>query len=216
MTVLSVAGLSRRYFEVLVLDDLKLELEAGDGLALLGPNGSGKTTALQCVAGLLEPSGGTVRVVGADPHREPEAARARAALAYVGDAPLFYRDLTVAEHLELVSLSHGRRGGQVTVVLEELGLTGHRDRFPQELSTGLRRRAQLACALVRPFRLLVLDEPTLGLDQSGQRVLADRLRAARDEGAAVLLSTHQTDFAAEVTDGGLMLSEGRTVGTDRW
>ncbi|MDP8969001.1 MAG: ATP-binding cassette domain-containing protein, partial [Actinomycetota bacterium] len=99
-------GLARRYGEVSALEGFDLDLAPGDGVALFGQNGSGKTSALNCIAGLLAPYEGSVRVAGADPHREPEAARARAALSYVSDSPVFYRDLTVAEHVELVAVAH--------------------------------------------------------------------------------------------------------------
>jgi ABC-2 type transport system ATP-binding protein len=210
--LLSVQGLGRRYGEVVALEGLDLALGPGDAVALLGHNGSGKTTALHCIAGLLEPTTGSVRIVGADPHREPEAARARAALAFVADSPVFYRDLTVVEHVQLVVVSHGVSPDRTDSVLDELGLAQHREIvFPQQLSAGLRQRAQLACALVRPYRLLLLDEPTLRLDPGGQRWLSERLARACGDGAAVLFSTHQLEFASRLAARAVLLSEGRVL-----
>jgi ABC-2 type transport system ATP-binding protein len=209
--VLTVRGVSRSYGEVEALAPLDLDLPAGGGLVLLGHNGSGKSTALQCVAGLLTPTAGTVAVDGQDPHREPGAARARAALAFAGDTPVFYRDLTVAEHVELVAVGHRAGPGAAAAAVTDAGLDDRRDRLPQQLSAGLRQRAQLACALVRPARLLVLDEPTLRLDPEGRGWLRDRLRAARAGGMAVLLSTHDLTFAEAVADGAVLLDQGAVV-----
>ena len=104
---LETTALGRRYGRLVALDDLSVTVAAGECVALIGANGSGKSTAVRAIAGLLEPSEGTVRVCGVDPHREPDAEQARAALALVPDTPLLYDDLTVRQHLELVTLSHG-------------------------------------------------------------------------------------------------------------
>jgi ABC-2 type transport system ATP-binding protein len=156
-----VRGLVRRYGRLVGLDGLDLELQAGECVALLGANGSGKSTAVRTIAGLLEPSEGSVRVGGHDPHVEPEAEAARAALALVPDAPVLYDDLTVRQHLELVALAHGVVDdgveGRIEQLLERLGLTARAEFLPAELSRGMRQKTALACALVRPARLLVLD-----------------------------------------------------------
>ena len=215
--LLSARNLGRSYGDISALEGFSLDLDSGDGVVLFGHNGSGKTTALDCMAGLLTPTTGHVTVAGADPHTEPEATRARATLAYAADSPVFYRDLTVAEHVELVAVAHGVHGvhgvddGNTEGLLEKLGLTAHRDKFPHELSAGLRQRAQLACALNRPHRLLLLDEPTLRLDPPGRGLLYDLLVAERAAGTAVLFSTHQPEFAVGLADRALLLSYSRVV-----
>lgn len=209
--VLRVRGLTRRYEDVAALEDFDLEMGRGEGVALFGHNGSGKTTALDCIAGLITPTGGRVRVAGADPHVEPDAARARAATAYVDDAPIFYRDLTVAEHVELVAVAHGVDRDRIEPLLDDLGLDAHHDHSPSQLSAGLQQRAQLACALIRPHRLILLDEPTLRLDPAGRQVLHERLVAAKRRGRAILFSTHRPDFAVGLADRALLLSQGRVV-----
>jgi ABC-2 type transport system ATP-binding protein len=217
---LQVERLGRRYGRLVGLDRLDLELRAGECVALIGANGSGKSTAVRAIAGLLEPSEGTVRIDGHDPHVEPDAELARAALALVPDAPLLYDDLTVRQHLELVALAHGVAGDgaeeRIGALLDRLGLTARADFLPAELSRGMRQKTGLACALVRPARLLVLDEPVVGLDPPSQALLAELLLEAKRAGTAVLLTTHQMRFADGVADRALLLDEGKVLDRGAW
>ena len=204
-------GLGRRYGDIAALEDLTLRVEPGEVVALLGANGSGKTTALRCMAGDLQPTAGEVRIFGADPHREQESETARRTLALVPDTPVFYRDLTVAEHVALVAAAHDdpegvRRGERV---LAELGLEGRRDARPAHLSSGQRQKALLACIAARPFDVLLLDEPVLRLDPASQAWLRERLAEHARDGVAVILTTHQPSFAAGLADRAVLLAEGR-------
>jgi ABC-2 type transport system ATP-binding protein len=140
--------------------------------------------------------------------------RSRAALSFVPDSPLLYPDLTVREHLELIGLAHGigdGLDGRVAELLELFELTSRGDFLPGQLSRGMRQKAQLACALVRPFQLLLLDEPVVGLDPPSQLALHRILVAAKQDGAAILLSTHQLAFAAGLADRAVVLHDGRAV-----
>jgi ABC-2 type transport system ATP-binding protein len=217
---LQVDGLGRRYGRLVGLDRLDLQLRPGECVALIGANGSGKSTAVRTIAGLLEPSEGSVRIDGHDPHVEPDAEQARAALALVPDAPLLYDDLTVRQHLELVTLAHGVADDgaedRIGALLDRLGLTARADFLPAELSRGMRQKTGLACALVRPARLLVLDEPVVGLDPPSQALLAELLLDAKRAGTAVLLTTHQMRFADGVADRALMLEEGTVRDRGPW
>jgi ABC-2 type transport system ATP-binding protein len=217
---LETTGLRREYGRLVALAGLDLTVGAGECVALIGANGSGKSMAVRAIGGLLEPTGGAVRVCGHDPHEEPGAEAARAALALVPDAPLLYDDLTVREHLELVTLSHGVYDDDVDdridALLGRLGLGERADFIPRELSRGMRQKTQLACALVRPARLLVLDEPVVGLDPPSQLLLAALLREAKAAGGAVLLTTHQMAFADGLADRAVMLEEGEVVDAGAW
>src|SRR4051794_30934118 len=121
MPPLETSGLRRNYGRLAALAGLTLAVEAGGCVALIGVKGGGRSTAVRAMAGLLEPSGGSVRVCGADPHREPEGELARAALALVPDSPLLYDDLTVRRHLELVALAHGVVDPPISDLLARLG-----------------------------------------------------------------------------------------------
>jgi ABC-type multidrug transport system ATPase subunit len=217
---LETSALSRSYGRLVALADLSLTIAPGECVALIGANGSGKSTAVRAIAGLLEPSEGSVRVSGFDPHREPEAEQARAELAVVPDSPLLYDDLTVRQHLELVTLAHGvvddGVGARIDALLRRLALAAHEDFLPRELSRGMRQKAQLACALIRPASLLVLDEPVVGLDPRSQALLHELLVERKRAGAAVLLTTHQMAFADRLADRAVMLEEGEVADEGSW
>ena len=208
--VLQLRGVRKTYGKLVAVDLLDLEVQPGQCVALIGHNGSGKTTTLRLVAGLLEPTEGEVTVAGDDLRLD----RSRAALSFVPDTPLLYPDLTVREHLELVGLAHGVGGGldgRIVDLLELFDLTARGDFLPGQLSRGMRQKAQLACALVRPFQVILLDEPVVGLDPPSQQALHRTLLAVKREGAAILLSTHQLGFAAGLADRAVVLHEGRMV-----
>jgi ABC-2 type transport system ATP-binding protein len=217
---LRVQGLARRYGRLVALDGLDLELGSGECVALIGANGSGKSTAIRTMAGLLEPSDGTVRICGHDPHAEPDAEQARAALALLPDTPLLYDDLTVRQHLGLVAVAHGvldaGTGERIDALLARLGLAERADFLPGELSRGLRQKTALACALIRPARLLMLDEPVVGLDPPSQALLRELLLAAKAAGTAVLLTTHQMRFAEGLADRAVLLADGEVLDQGAW
>jgi ABC-2 type transport system ATP-binding protein len=209
---LQAREVSRTYGRLVALRDFSLTVAPGRCVALIGANGSGKSTAMRTLAGLLEPTEGEVRIEGLDPHREPEAEQARARIAMVPDNPLLYGDLTVREHVELVTVAHGVEA-DVDALLERLGLA-HRSGFrPAELSRGMRQKAQLACALIRPAALLLLDEPVVGLDPPSQALLHTILAERKAAGCAVVLTTHQLGFADGLADQGVLLAEGEVAGS---
>jgi ABC-2 type transport system ATP-binding protein len=216
---LRLGGLRKVYGDVVALDGLDLEVAAGECVALIGHNGSGKTTAVRLAAGQLQPTAGTVTVAGIEMTGAADVPQARARLAFVPDTPVLYGDLTVGEHLELVMLAHrlgDRASERLGVLLEELGLAGRREFLPGQLSRGLRQKTQLACALLRPFQVLLLDEPVVGLDPPSQRALRKLLRRAAAEGAAVVLTTHQLGFAEGLADRAVILEDGRVADAGRF
>ena len=212
---LEARAVSRSFGQLEALRDFTLSIAPGQCVVLIGANGSGKSTAVRTLAGLMEPSSGEVRIEGADPHREPEAERARARLALVPDNPLLYGDLTVREHVELVTVAHGLAGSEqeerIDALLDRLGLAHRSDFRPPELSRGMRQKTQLACALIRPAVLLLLDEPVVGLDPPSQAMLHELLLERKAAGCAILLTTHQLGFADGLADRGMLLSEGEVT-----
>src|ERR1700754_4934536 len=217
---LQVTGLARHYGRLVGLAHFDLELGPGQCVALIGANGSGKSTAVRTISGLLEPTAGSVRVCGHDPHSEPDGEAARAALALVPDAPMLYDDLTVRQHLSLVALAHGVTDdgieARIDALLERLGLSHRAGFLPAQLSRGLKQKTGLACALIRPAQLLMLDEPVVGLDPPSQALLAELLLDACARGGAVLLTTHQMRFADGVAKRAVLLEEGRVIDSGSW
>jgi ABC-2 type transport system ATP-binding protein len=206
-------GLGRDFGEVVALESLDLEMAGGQAVALIGHNGSGKTTALSILAGRLEPTRGTVRIGGVDVHRRSGSATVRAVVSFVPDTPALYPDLTVEDHLDLVGFAHGvedleERAGRM---LELFGLAERRHLLPRELSRGMRQKAQLACGLLRPFEVVILDEPASGLDPPSRRALHSLLQDVKDEGALVVFSTHDLGFTRDLADQIVVLGDGSVV-----
>ncbi len=187
-------GLGRSYDGFIALGSFALEVGAGELIALVGPNGAGKTTFLTLAAGLLEPTSGLVEIDGA----AAGSLQARRSLSYLPDTPVFYEDLSVAEHLGYVAALHGVEdpGPRIESLLERLGLAEWRDGLPAELSHGMRQKASIALAFVRPFSLLLADEPLDGLDPPSRAVLFGLIAEVRATGAGVIVSTHRPDVIA--------------------
>ncbi len=191
------AEIAKEYGETIALHDFSLIVQPGELVALVGHNGSGKSTFLRLAAGLLEPTAGALVVASARPGSE----RARAEVSFVPDEPVLYDDLSVNEHVEYVGRLHGddtwpERAG---VLLDLLGLEARADDLPARFSRGLKQRTGLLLGLVRPFSVLLVDEPFVGLDPRGQRVCADLLAAAAADGNAVVVATHQLDLLSRAS-----------------
>ena len=214
--LLETMNLTRRYGPVIALASLSLKVRAGECVAVMGPNGSGKTTTAELISGLLEPSDGRAEVCGHSIHHEPDAVAARRDLAYVPDTARLYDDLTVSEHLRLVAAAHGVASEDLDMnadaLLERLDLTERASFFPRQLSRGMRQKTALACAFIRPFRVLVLDEPIVGLDAAAVDTIREMLLDCRKQRRAVLLMTHAEPFASSVATKMLRMEEGRLVG----
>jgi ABC-type multidrug transport system ATPase subunit len=193
-SVLSAHGLGRSYDGYIALGSFNVEVGAGEFVALIGPNGAGKTTFLNLAAGLLEPTSGGIEVAG----EVPGSLAARAALSYLPDSPVFYEDLSVVEHLEYVAALHGVAdpSARIEELITRLGLDGWEDALGAELSKGMRQKASIALALVRPFDVLLADEPLDGLDPPSREVLFELLAEIRAAGAAIVVSTHRPDVIA--------------------
>jgi ABC-2 type transport system ATP-binding protein len=208
--VLELAGVTHRYGATVALDDIDLAVAPGECVALLGPNGAGKTTVTNLVTGLLSSRTGRIVVAGGD----PSTAGTRRQLGVVQQRIGWPRTLTVAEVVSGAAIRAGVSRHQVAPVLAEVVLTELHRRKAAKLSGGQQQRLQLAMALVAAPALLVLDEPTTGLDAATRRDFWTTLAARRDRGCGVLLATHQLDEAAAVADRVVVLAQGRVVAVD--
>ena len=186
---LHAVELSKSYGDTSAVGPVDLTIEAGQRVVLLGHNGSGKTTLLRIAAGLLESSTGSVTVFGSP----VGSIEARAATSYLGDQPVFYDDLSLREHLEYIARLHGRDDWQQRAddLCDRLGLATRTDDLPSTFSRGLRQKAAIALAFVRPFELLLIDEPFVGLDLAGRSALLELLDREHRRGAAIVVATHE-------------------------
>jgi len=206
--VIEVQGLVKSYDGVRAVDGASFTVAAGEAVALMGPNGSGKTTILRCIGGLLRPDTGTVRVDGIDVQRDGRAARAR--LAFLPQQPSFAPSLTPKEITEFHARLRGLPRERAVAALREAGL-------PEEagpagtLSGGMRQRLALAVASLAPVRAMLLDEPTASLDPEAAIDLRRRARRWRDEGRALLFATHVLDDVADIADRVVVLVAGKKV-----
>jgi ABC-2 type transport system ATP-binding protein len=194
-SALATAGLAKDYGGTIALRPLDLVVPAGQRVSLIGHNGSGKTTLIRLLTGMLEPSAGEALVAG----HPAGSIEARAALAHLADQPVFYDDLSVREHLEYIARLHGRAEWQPRAeqLLDATGLTDRADDLPATFSRGLRQRAAVCLAFVRPFDVMVVDEPFVGLDRSGRESLLELFRLAHRGGAALVIATHELGTVAE-------------------
>lgn len=205
---LATTGLKKTYGERVALGPIDLSVPTGQQLALVGANGSGKTTLLRLISGLLDSTSGKVEVNG-----EPSGTLdARAAVSYIPDDPVLYDDLSVAEHVEYLAPLYGATEWNETskVLIENLGLSARVDDLPSGFSRGLRQKTSLLLGFLRPFDILLVDEPFVGLDESGKTALLELLDEAKANGATVVVASHQLELAARA-DRAIVLREGQII-----
>ena len=211
--MLAVAGLHKSYAGREVVNNVSFSLARGECYGLLGPNGAGKTTTLRCCLGLTDPDSGDLRMAG-----EPIPARAREARMKVGVVPQFDNldpDFTVAENLlvfgRYFGISDAATRSRIPELLDFAGLQGKEGARLQSLSGGMKRRLTLARALVNDPDLLLLDEPTTGLDPQARHLIWERLKRLLQQGKTILLTTHFMDEAERLCHRLAILDEGRIV-----
>lgn len=200
--VIEARALTKRYGQFVAVDALDLTVERGEVYGLLGPNGSGKTTTILMLLGLTEPSAGEVRVLGLDPARQPLSVKARA--GYLPDQVGFYNRLTARENLRYIARLNGLRpddaGRRIDEALERMGLTDAADKPVRAFSHGMRQRLGLAELLLKRPDLIIMDEPTLGLDPDAARRFLEIVRDLKADGITILLSSHLLHQVQAVCD----------------
>jgi ABC-2 type transport system ATP-binding protein len=211
--VLLVDGLVRRFGDLVAVDDVSFTVAEGETYGLLGPNGAGKTTTISIVTGLLKPHDGTVTVLG-----RPMSAGAREARAVVGLVPqelALYPDLTGEENLRFFGHLYGMGGQELAArtseVLAVVGLDGRRSDRAKEYSGGMKRRLNIAIGLLHRPRLLILDEPTVGVDPQSRNSILEAVENLAGEGMSVLYTTHYMEEAERLCDRVGIIDEGRLV-----
>ena len=205
--------LLKRFGQKAAVNDVSFEVHAGEIFGFLGPNGAGKTTTIKMIVGLLQPSAGTVRVAGYDVQTQP--LQAKAASGYVPDTPNLYAKLTGSELLrfvgDLYELDRVQVGRRSEELLHLFDLDQAADDTIDSYSHGMQQKTALAAALIHDPKVLVLDEPTVGLDPRSARLIKDILRQMADRGAAVFLSTHILEIAERMCDRIGIINKGELI-----
>lgn len=209
--LLEVQGLGKVYGELRAVADLSFQLAPGEIVGLVGPNGAGKTTTLRCLAGIIPPTQGTIRIAGHGLDTEP--VKAKQHLAFLPDEPRLFEYLTVREHLNLTARLYGVTDWEprADALLRELELEAKADDLPSELSRGMKQKLSIASGFLHDPRLILLDEPLTGLDPIGIRKMKGSLRARAEGGAALLLSSHLLPLVEELCHRILVIAGGRCV-----
>lgn len=209
--MIEVEQYTKLYGDMVAVNKLSFTVPAGDVVGLVGPNGAGKTTTLRALAGILQPTSGSIRIAGIDLKTQPVQAKAR--LAFIPDEPQLFDYLTVTEHLQFVARLYGvaDAGPRIPVLLEELELTPKRDALPPELSRGMKQKLAIACGLLHRPAAVLLDEPLTGLDPVGIRRMKETITARAREGAAVVLSSHLLHLVEELCTRILVIRRGQAV-----
>ena len=209
--MIQLKNLTKKYGDFAALKNLDLTIPRGVLYGLLGPNGAGKTTALRVIAGILQPTEGTVFVGGYDVQRDPELAKSQ--LGFIPDRPFIYEKLTGSEFLRFVAGLYGQNGTRVERRIDELlnvwGLTAWRDELLEAYSHGMRQKLIISSALIHRPAVIVVDEPLVGLDPKAARLLKDIFRGFVERGGTVLMSTHTLEVAEALCDRIAIIQDGR-------
>jgi len=212
LPVIYVENLTRRFGDFVAVDHINFEVNEGEVVGYLGPNGSGKNTTIRMLLGLLAPSEGEATVLGYDVVRQSEEVRAR--VGYMSQKFAIYDDLTTLENLTFYGGVYGITDkARITETLELVGLTGHEHTLTRDLSTGWRQRLSLGIALVHKPRLLFLDEPTSGVDPTARRAFWDLIYELAENGVTILVTTHYMDEAEYCERVGVM-RDGKLLAMD--
>jgi len=210
-TILEATGLVKRFDDLVAVDDVSFSIDAGETYGFLGPNGAGKTTSISMIAGLLEPDGGSVVVEG-----EPittSSVRGKRSIGLVPQDLAIYPDLTAAENLSFFGRLYGMAGAdlqsRVSEVLEVVGLNDRRDDLTKEFSGGMKRRLNIGIGLLHKPHLLILDEPTVGVDPQSRNAILESVENLSTEGMAVLYTTHYMEEAERLCDRVAIIDEGK-------
>src|SRR5512142_417961 len=212
LPVIYVDELTRRFGEFTAVDHVSFEVNAGEIVGYLGPNGSGKTTTIRMLLGLLAPTEGSATVLGFDAFRQSEEVRSRA--GYMSQKFAIYDDLTVWENLQFYGGVYGITDkARIMETLKHVGLDGHETTLTRELSAGWRQRLALGIAIVHNPKLLFLDEPTSGVDPTARRAFWDLIYQFAENGVTILVTTHYMDEAEYCERVGIM-RDGKLLAMD--
>lgn len=211
MISLDVEHLLKIYPSVVAVDDLSFSVGPGEVVGIVGPNGAGKSTLIKCLTGMEYPDKGRVSIFGHDLFTKPEMAKRH--IAYVPETPEFIPTLTVQEHINFVASAYWAENYQHEMdrLLEAFDLYDKRHDTQHSLSKGQIQKTLIISAFIHNPKLMFFDEPLLGIDPKGGKLLKDMIREKRSEGGSVLISSHMLDLIEEVSDRVIILHEGKII-----
>jgi len=212
---IDVRRLRKLYGDGLAVDDVSFSLAKGQICGLVGPNGAGKTTTMRCLAGLITPTDGCLRVAGFDVSRgdlSPSLLELKRRLAYVPDDPPLFDDLSVSEHFDFIGRMYrvDRHRKKSDELMQRFGLWDKRSAAATSLSRGMRQKLAVCCAYLFDPQILLLDEPLTGLDPPGIRLLLETVRERAEAGATVIISSHLLAMIEKICSHLLVITDGRT------
>ena len=209
--MIEVESLVKSYRGLTAVKSLSFQVGPGEVLGLVGPNGAGKTTTLRCLAGILPPNSGRIRLAGFDLSSEPVQAKQN--LAFMPDEPKLFEYLTVADHLSLSARLYQVEdaAARAGALVDELELRGKEQSFPSELSRGMKQKLVIACGLLHDPKVLIFDEPLTGIDPGGIRRMKQTIVRRAEAGSSVILSSHLLHLVEEICNRVLILSKGVMV-----
>ena len=211
--MIELTDLTKRYGRFTAVDGITLTIPRGELYGLLGPNGAGKTTTMRMIAGILQPTAGSIRVAGIDLRSDPMAAKSK--LGFIPDRPFVYDKLTGGEFLRFVAGLYGQDGAAIErrgdELLELFELLPWKNELTESYSHGMRQKLIISSAFVHKPEVIVVDEPMVGLDPKSARLLKDLLREFAARGGTVLMSTHTLEIAEAMCDRIAIVQHGRIV-----
>jgi len=211
--LIEVKDLQKSYGDLVAVDKVSFSVRPGKVFGLLGPNGAGKSTTISCLSGLLKPTAGSITVDGFD--MAGDAVKAKASLGIVPQELAIYEDLSARDNLAYWGAAYGLKGSglkqRVDHMLNRIGLTDRADDLPKEYSGGMKRRLNFGCGLVHEPKILLLDEPTVGVDPQSRERLFDLVREERDKGTCVLYTTHYMEEAEKLCDDLAIIDHGKII-----
>ncbi len=211
--MITIKNLSKKYADHWAVRELNLEVKEAEIFALLGVNGAGKTTILKMLTGVLKPTSGSIQIAGFDLHKDPE--KVKALIGYVPDRPYLYNKLTGREFLyfiaDLHSMNEVLAEEQITELLKKYALINWQDELIESYSHGMKQRLALCSGLLHQPKVLIVDEPIVGLDPHGAKLLKESFRDYAEKGMAILLSTHSLNIAEELADRLAIISQGKII-----
>jgi ABC-2 type transport system ATP-binding protein len=211
--MIQLIHLTKHYGKLAAVDDLNIEVPAGQIFGFLGPNGAGKTTTIRTMMGILKPTSGQILLSKHDVLKEPE--KAKAISGFIPDRPFIYEKLSGNEFLEFVGKLHrveaARLQYRIAELLELLELSLWKDELVESYSHGMKQRLVVCAALIHEPRILVIDEPMVGMDPKGARTIKDLFRSLAQNGTTVFLSTHSINVAEEICHRIGIIQKGRLI-----